>query len=197
MRLAITYPRFWLLACCLSLAAALPAQGGKVLVRTNLLTLPQPSLTGEIEYASPWGIGVIFGASTRNALPALDNLGWFRNGEDRCDVRTHSLHGGLSYFQPLDERWEVGGKVLYQQARTMIFEETCEPDFPNLPALPDLYTTVNHSVNVLPAARFYAMERLFFEAALGLGYNRNRLNTGDLSGSYWTVPAQLNVGFTI
>jgi hypothetical protein len=57
-----------------------------------------------------------------------------------------------------------------------------------------VYGVNSHSVNLLPSARYFATKHLFVEAALGLGLQRSKWNTGEYGKWFLHVPAQLNVG---
>lgn len=178
----------------LGLSNALHSQSPHFLIRTNVLVLPQPNFALEVEFQPVYNIGIIAGVSSRDGLSNLGNLAWFRNGYSKCKVETYSLLTGLAYLHPLNSRWEVGGKLLYQYVRTYVFEETCIADYPNHPAAPDLYTINSHSVNLLPAVRYFPGKHLFLEGVFGLGMFRGELNTGDYDRWFAQFPGQLNVG---
>jgi hypothetical protein len=187
---------FGLLFILIGFGHALHGQNPHFLVRSNILTLPQPNLAVELEFQPVYNIGIIVGASSRDGLSNLGNLRWFRNGRGyvKCEVQTYSFLTGLAYLHPLDSRWEVGGKLLYQYVRTYIYDELCMQEYPGHIISNFFYTVNSHSVNLLPAGRFMLTQHAFIEGVFGVGLVRDELNSGEYADWFLDFPAQLNFG---
>ena len=172
------------------------AQGPTISVKTNLLTLPQPQFSGELEISPFPSLGFILGGGTASAIPTIDNLGWFRERPD-CRPRDWSIYGGLSIWHPLEDRWDVGGKVLYQYLDFNWDGQACVADLSPIPNTVVVLFRRVHSLNVLPFIRYHATDRVFFEAALGVSLYEVEYTVPNPNGGGPTLdyPAQLNVGF--
>lgn len=191
MRKLIHFAIFTLL---FSIGSTLYSQDPHFLIRTNVLTLPQPNAALEIEIQPIHNIGIIVGASTRSGLSNIGYLRWFRFGKSDCEAEFYSLLTGLAYLHPFNDRWEIGGKLLYQYERSYVDIETC--DIPGLhhPNAQIRYIVNSHSVILLPSARYLLTRHLFLEAALGVGLNRGEFDTGVFNKWILDIPAQLNFG---
>jgi hypothetical protein len=193
MRNGFLFGMFFIL---LGFGHALHGQNPHFLIRTNLLNLPKPYLGIELELQPVYNIGIIVGVSTRDGLSDLGNLAWFRNGHGyvKCEVQAYSFLTGLAYLHPIDSRWEIGGKLLYQYRRTYVYDESCIQEYPGHPISNFYYTVNSHSVNLLPAGRFMLTKHLFLEGVFGAGLVRGELNSGDYTKWFLDFPAQLNFG---
>jgi hypothetical protein len=187
---------FGLLFTLFGFGHALHGQNPHFLIRSNILTLPQPNLAVELEFQPVYNIGIIAGASTRDGLSDLGYLVWFspRRGYVKCESQTYSLIAGLAYLHPIDSRWEIGGKLLYQYVRSFIYDLSCMQEYPNH-SISNFYYSVNsHSVNLLPSARFMLTSHLFLEGVFGFGLVRDELNSGEFTDWRSDFSAQLNFG---
>jgi hypothetical protein len=186
---------FGLLFTLFGFGYALHGQNPHFLVRSNILTLPQPNLAVELEFQPVLNIGIIVGASSRDGLSNLGNLRWFRNrGHVKCESQTYSFLTGLAYLHPINSRWEIGVKLLYQYVRTFIYDESCIIEYPGHPSPPVLYTVNSHSLNILPAGRFMLTQHFFLEGVFGFGLHRGELNSSDYTKWFLHFPAQLSLG---
>lgn len=182
-----------LLLIC-GLGNALFAQRPQILIKTNLLTLPQRNLALEFETHPVDHFGIVLGASTQDGFADLGGLAWFRGRSTACSIESFSLMTGMTYFKPLKPQWEVGGKLLYQYRSTFVPDESCLSLPPSLGSSRFFYARNSHSVNLMPMLRFFATKHLFLEAALGIGFEKNELNSGEFTDWYGYMPAQLNLG---